>query len=61
MDKENPKLKASTGEVFYKGELLGEMIIQGDICWSNVDFDKHNLIGCKIDLIDESELSMDLL
>lgn len=52
--KENPKYKASTNEVFYKGEVIGELIFEGCYCWSNVDFRKYKLMGCKLELIDES-------
>ncbi len=51
--KENPKYKASTNEVFYKGEVIGEMIIEDDIGWTNIDFEKLGLIGTKLELIDE--------
>lgn len=53
--KENPKYKASTNEVFYKGEVIGTMIFKDNICWSDVDFYKYGIIGSKLELLDETK------
>ena len=53
--KENPKFKASTNEVLYKGEVIGTMIFEGNLCWSDVDFYKYKIIGGKLELLDETQ------